>query len=124
MDVQVPRAITEGLRVRGVDVLTAQDDGAGRLDDAALLDRAGSLGRVLFTRDSDLLMEASRRLRDGQPLVGLVYAHQLHVTIGQCVRDLELIATVRHLAPPGRQGGQVLQSDIATEANPDTPRMR
>jgi hypothetical protein len=28
MDVQVPRAITEGLRVRGVDVLTAQDDGA------------------------------------------------------------------------------------------------
>jgi len=94
MDVQVPRAITEGLRVRGVDVLTAQDDGAGRLDDAALLDRAGSLGRVLFTRDSDLLMEASRRLRDGQPLVGLVYAHQLHVTIGQCVRDLELIATV------------------------------
>ena len=93
-DVQVPRAITEGLRVRGVDVLTAQDDGAGRLDDAALLDRAGSLGRVLFTRDSDLLREASRRLRDGQPLVGLVYAHQLHVTVGQCVRDLELIATV------------------------------
>jgi len=43
MDVQVPRAITEGLRVRGVDVLTAQDDGAGRFDDAALLDRAGSL---------------------------------------------------------------------------------
>ena len=94
MDVQVPRAITEGLRVRGVDVLTAQDDGAGRLDDAVLLDRAGSLGRVLFTRDSDLLTEASRRLRNGQPLVGLVYAHQLHVTIGQCVRDLELIATV------------------------------
>ena len=78
MDVQVPRAITEGLRVRGVDVLTAQDDGAGRLDDAALLDRAGSLGRVRFTRDSDLLTEAGRRLRDGQPLVGLVYAHHLH----------------------------------------------
>ncbi|HAM57590.1 MAG: hypothetical protein A2X51_10450 [Candidatus Rokubacteria bacterium GWC2_70_24] len=49
---------------------------------------------MLFTRDSDLLTEASRRLRDGQPLVGLVYARQLHVTIGQCVRDLELIATV------------------------------
>ena len=59
MDVQVPRAITEGLRVRGVDVLTAQGDGAGRLDDAALLHRAGSLGRVLFTRDSDLLTEAA-----------------------------------------------------------------
>ena len=40
------------------------------------------------------MTEANRRLRDGQPLVGLVYAHQMHVTIGQCVRDLELIATV------------------------------
>ncbi len=63
-------------------------------DDATLLERAGSLGRALFTRDSDLLAEASRRLRGGQALVGLVYAHQLHVTIGQCVRDLELIARV------------------------------
>ena len=35
-----------------------------------------------------------RLYMDDQPLVGLVYAHQLHVTIGQCVRDLELIATV------------------------------
>jgi hypothetical protein len=35
-----------------------------------------------------------RLYMDGQPLVGLVYTHQLHVTIGQCVRDLQLIATV------------------------------
>ena len=42
--------------------------------------------RMLFTCDPDLLTEASRRLRDGQPLVGLVYARRLHVTIGQCVR--------------------------------------
>ncbi|MDP3940523.1 MAG: DUF5615 family PIN-like protein [Deltaproteobacteria bacterium] len=82
------------MRVRGVDVLTAQEDGAGQLDDAALLERAGALGRVLFTRDSDLLAEADLRLRRGQPLVGLIYAHQLQVTIGRCVRDLELIAKV------------------------------
>src|SRR5207302_1334872 len=30
MDVHVPRAITEGLRLRGIDVVTAQEDGATR----------------------------------------------------------------------------------------------
>jgi hypothetical protein len=28
-DVHVRRAVTEGLRLRGVDILTAQEDGAG-----------------------------------------------------------------------------------------------
>jgi hypothetical protein len=40
MDHHVPRAITVGLRLRGVDVLTAYEDGANELDDPALLDRA------------------------------------------------------------------------------------
>ncbi len=93
MDVHVPRAITEGLRLRGVDVLTAQQDGANRLADDQLLDRAGSLGRVLFTQDADLLAEASRRQRESSAFLGIIYAHQLEVTIGQCVRDLVLIAT-------------------------------
>jgi len=40
MDHHVPVAITEALRRRGVDVLTAKEDGAERLDDEALLERA------------------------------------------------------------------------------------
>jgi len=51
MDVHVPRSITVGLRLRGRDVLTAQEDGAARLQDPELLDRAAELGRVLFTQD-------------------------------------------------------------------------
>ena len=39
MDVHVPSAITIALRVRGVDVLTAQEDNSQELEDAALLDR-------------------------------------------------------------------------------------
>jgi len=92
MDVHVPLAITEALRVRGADVLTAQQDDARRLRDDELLDRAGSLGCVLFTRDVDLLAEATRRQREGIAFGGVIFAHQLQVTIGQCVRDLELIA--------------------------------
>ena len=60
-DVHVRRAVTVGLRIRGVDVLTAQEDSAGHLDDAALLNRASELGRLLFSQDEDLLREATRR---------------------------------------------------------------
>jgi predicted nuclease of predicted toxin-antitoxin system len=98
MDVQVHRAITEGLRLRGVDVLTAQEDGAARLSDAELLGRATALGRVLFSQDEDLLREAAHRQREGTTFAGIIYAHQLKLTIGQCVRDLELIA---HVSEPG-----------------------
>jgi predicted nuclease of predicted toxin-antitoxin system len=92
MDQHVPRAITVGLRLRGVDVLTAHEDGASELDDLALLDRASELGRVLFTQDDDLLIEAARRQREGIPFCGIIYAHQLRTSIGACIRDLETIA--------------------------------
>jgi len=49
-DHHVPRAIALGLRLRGVDILTAYEDGAGEMADPELLDRAGALGRGLFTR--------------------------------------------------------------------------
>ncbi len=40
MDVYIKRAVTNGLRLRGVDVLTAQDDGITELENDLLLDRA------------------------------------------------------------------------------------
>jgi hypothetical protein len=92
MDQHVPRAITLGLRLRGVDVLTAYEDGASELEDPALLDRAGALERVLFTRDDDLLAEATRRQRAGRAFRGVIYAHQLRVSIGTCVQDLKIVA--------------------------------
>jgi len=91
MDHHVPRAITLGLRVRGVDALTAHEDGTSELDDAALLDRASELGRVLFTRDDDLLAEAAKRQRESIRFHGTIYAHQLRVSIGRCVQDLEIV---------------------------------
>jgi len=92
MDEHVHRAITVGLRLRGVDVLTAQDDGRRNMPDDVLLDRATELGRVMFSQDEDVLAEAKRRQVKGRPFSGVIYAHQLRVTIGACVRDLELIA--------------------------------
>ena len=92
MDHHVSRAITIGLRQRGVDILTAEEDGTSRLPDPGLLDRATDLGRVLFTQDRDLWREAHRRQAERLPVGGVVYAHQLRVSVVACVADLELIA--------------------------------
>jgi hypothetical protein len=94
MDVHIPYAVTVALRLRAVNVLTAQEDGAAQLPDAALLDRALEVGRILFSQDDDLIREATLRQRTGKRFAGVVYAHQLNVTIGQCVEDLELIGRV------------------------------
>ena len=62
-DVHVPLAITAELRIRGVDVLTAQTDNATRLDDSPLLNRTTELGRVLFSEDKDLLKPVTCQYR-------------------------------------------------------------
>lgn len=92
MNEHVPRPITVGLRLRGVDVLTAQEDERRETDDVALLDRAAELGRVMFSFDADMLREATRRQWEGGSFAGLVFAHPTRISVGECIRDLEIIA--------------------------------
>ena len=92
MDVQVPHGITDALRARNVTVTTAQEDNHAEADDSALLARATALGCVLFTRDQDFLQISAVWQREAKPFAGLIFAHQLRVTIGRCVSDLALIA--------------------------------
>ncbi len=92
MNAHVPRAITESLRLRGINVLTAQEDNSANLSDPQLLDRARTLQRVVFTFDDDLLVIAGQQQREGIPFAGVIYAHPLRISIGACVRDLEIVA--------------------------------
>jgi hypothetical protein len=92
MDVHVPRPITDQLRHRGADVLTAVEDRAEALPDEAILERACQLGRVVFTQDIRFKALAEQWQRQGRQFAGLVFGHQLRGTIGQYVKDLELIA--------------------------------
>jgi len=71
MDHHVPFAITAGLRKRGVDVRTAEEDGSATLEDDPLLARATSLGRILFSQDEDLLVIAHQWLQSGREFAGL-----------------------------------------------------
>jgi len=91
VDQHVRSEVTEGLRRRGIDVLTAYADGRAEAEDPFILDRATELKRILFTQDDDFLAIAAERQRRGIGFAGIVYGHQLGVTIGQCIEDLELI---------------------------------
>lgn len=92
MDENVDIAITRGLRAKGVDVLTVQEDGRQGIPDSEVMDRANELSRVLFTWDDDLLREAGKRQMEGHSFAGVIYVHQARLTVGESIRDLEFIA--------------------------------
>lgn len=96
MDVHVPAAITRGLRLRGVDVLTSQEDETADWGDVRLLNRAGELGRVIFTCDGDFLIEAAERLASGADFATVVFARIRDLTISAAIEDLTLLATGLH----------------------------
>jgi hypothetical protein len=91
-DVHVDHAIAAQLRFRGVDVLTAQEDGTKQLSDDRLLERATQLGRPMVTQDIRFKAMAEDWQRQNHPFCGLIFGHPHQVSIGQFVRDLELVA--------------------------------
>ena len=104
VDENTDGAAVRGLRRRGVDVLTIQEDGRRGAADNEVLDRATSLGRVLLSFDRHFLAEAGRRQEGGLPFAGVIRADPDRVTIGTLVRDLELMATI---LDPGDLDNQV-----------------
>jgi hypothetical protein len=89
MDENVPAAVTNGLRLRGVDVVTTQDTNMLGASDQAQLELATRLGRVFFTQDADFL----GLQRQGFEHAGIAYAPQW-TAIGDLVRGLLLIHDV------------------------------
>jgi predicted nuclease of predicted toxin-antitoxin system len=97
MDENIPRAVTNGLRLRGVDVLTVQEDNRGGAPDLVVLDRAAALDRLVFTQDEDFLVEAQHRQQEGINFAGIVYIHHQRLIVGECIRELEMIAQIGNL---------------------------
>jgi hypothetical protein len=82
------------LRARGIDVVTAAEDGTADGEDEAVLARATESGRLIFTQDRDFLAIAHAWMASGRSFAGVVYGHQWLITIGQAIRDLEAVAVV------------------------------
>ena len=69
-DEHVKAAIVEGLRLRDMDVVTAQERDQRQVDDEALLAVATGEGRLLLTNDTDFLRIHSRWLSDRRTTQG------------------------------------------------------
>ncbi|MHB2015548.1 MAG: DUF5615 family PIN-like protein [Candidatus Xenobia bacterium] len=93
MDEHVSLAITIGLKMRNVDVVTALEVGARGWDDPDLLRLATEQGRVLFTHDQDFLVHGPDWQKRGIPFAGIIYVHQQSANIGMCIEELSLMAT-------------------------------
>lgn len=89
MDEHVAKAVSEGLRRRGVDVVTVQELGLHAANDRQHLERAVQEGRVVVTQDTDFL----RLHAAGVSHRGIVYAPQ-QTPVPQMLRGLMLIHDV------------------------------
>jgi hypothetical protein len=92
MDQHIRVEITEGLRRRGIDVLTAWEDGHSEADDEELLERATTLRRVFVSQDQDLLRITTEWQTVGREFAGVAFAIQQDIDIGGSIEYLELIA--------------------------------
>jgi hypothetical protein len=90
-DQHMPRPIARGLRRRGIDVLTTQDEGTEEWADEDLFARAAELGRVMVTEDPDLVAIAGRWLAEGRSFPGLIKFTDVG-GIGRAIEDLQIVA--------------------------------
>lgn len=83
------RALVQGLRARGVDVLTVLDAGLSEQDDRAQLAYAAAHGRALYTFNvAHFYRLHAEWLAQGQPHAGIIVVHRQRYTVGEQIRRL------------------------------------
>ncbi len=92
-DINLHGDIVTGLRRRGIDVLTAQEDNADAVPDTVLLERATALGRILVTYDKDFLTIGTAFQAEGISFSGIVWISS-RTALQVCIDDLKLLALV------------------------------
>lgn len=87
LDEHMDAAVVEGLRQRGVDDTTTLVAGLAGASDEDQLAYATGNGRVLVSRDPDLLAMHN----EGVPHAGIAFWHSKRRNLGQLVLDLVLL---------------------------------
>lgn len=89
-------ALVNGLRARGIDVLTVGGEARTKLEDDKQLEFATSQGRVLYTfNTSDFYQLHTEWLTQGKAHAGIVFAPQQRYTIGEQIRRLLKLMRMR-----------------------------
>ena len=86
-DQHIPAAVAQGLRQRGIDVLTARDTGRCGLRDIDQLQFATNDSRVMVTFDRDYIALAASGLQHA----GIVWRPATKYSIGQLIYALLLV---------------------------------
>ncbi|KCZ70528.1 hypothetical protein ANME2D_02548 [Candidatus Methanoperedens nitroreducens] len=87
-DENVNVAIVEGLKRRGVEAWSAIDKGKLGLSDEEQLRYALEERATIFTHDDDFLSMVAESETEH---CGIIYVHQQHLSIGECIRRLKAI---------------------------------
>ncbi|WP_333655477.1 DUF5615 family PIN-like protein [Dissulfurispira sp.] len=90
-DENIERSIIEGLRRRGIEVISAIELGYAGKPDAFHIEKASEIKAVILTHDTDFLRLASNQATQHH---GVIFAHPESISIGQCIRGVELIASI------------------------------
>jgi len=93
-DENIESAIIAGLRRRGIEVVSAQDAGDLGKGDEYHLKHASELEAVILTHDVDFLRIAHQWQQEGKGHKGILYAHPLDLSPGECIRMVELVTQV------------------------------
>lgn len=90
LDENLSPRIAEQLQRRGIDAVSVRDLNLLGDIDSNHLHRATEMGRVLVTTDVDFL----RLVAEGDPHTGIIFGNQQDFTLGDWVKNLELICFV------------------------------
>ena len=103
MDENMHSAITNGVRSKGVDVLTVQEDGFSGIADPQIFQRAVALKRVLVSFDRDMINVAMQYQARFDHFEGLIFINLHKSSFGAFITELELISLTSHPAECSNQ---------------------
>ncbi len=90
-DENIERSIIEGLQRRNIEVVSARELGYLGKPDEFHIKKALEMRAVILTHDIDFLKMASNQ---GVDHGGILFSHPKSVSIGQCIRGVELIVNI------------------------------
>jgi predicted nuclease of predicted toxin-antitoxin system len=93
-DESVDVAVAEGLQRRGIKAFSARDRNKLGLTDEDQFNFARDEKAAIFTHDADFLRIAARWSDEGRTHCGVIYCHLNTYGIGDCIRNLKILATV------------------------------
>jgi predicted nuclease of predicted toxin-antitoxin system len=90
-DENIECSIIEGLRRRKIEVFSAKELGYSGKPDEFHIKKASEIKAVILTHDIDFLRMASSPEINHN---GIIFSHSKDISIGQCIRGVELITNI------------------------------